>query len=133
MKSKIFRLVFLVTVLLLSMTVVLSAQAQDGQRRGGGRGDGAQRGDGRGGDRGGGGGGQARGPQAPPPPFNPTASDTEKTKDGDLKITPVNHAGVMLQFNGANIYVDPVGNYSQLPKADWIFITDIHGDHLAPD
>jgi L-ascorbate metabolism protein UlaG (beta-lactamase superfamily) len=68
--------------------------------------------------------------QAPPPPFNPTAADTEKTSAGDLKITPVNHAGAMLQIGNGVIYVDPVGNYSQLPKADAILITDIHGDHL---
>jgi L-ascorbate metabolism protein UlaG (beta-lactamase superfamily) len=70
--------------------------------------------------------------QAPAAPFKPAASDTEKTSGGDLKITPVNHAGVMLQIGGKNIYVDPVGDYSQLPKADVILITDIHGDHMAP-
>jgi L-ascorbate metabolism protein UlaG (beta-lactamase superfamily) len=73
------------------------------------------------------------GQQAPPPPFHPTASDTEKTSAGDLKITPVNHAGAMLTVGNGNIYVDPVGNYSQLPKADAILITDIHGDHLNAD
>jgi len=70
------------------------------------------------------------GQQAPPPPFQPTASDTEKTSAGDLKITPVNHAGAMLTLGTGTIYVDPVGNYSQLPKADAILVTDIHGDHL---
>lgn len=73
---------------------------------------------------------QGRGQQAPPPPFHPTASDMLKTQDGELKITPVNHAGVMLQLGNQTIYVDPVGNYSQLPKADLILITDIHGDHM---
>ena len=73
------------------------------------------------------------GQQAPPPPFHPTASDTEKTSAGDLKITPVNHAGAMLTLGTGIIYVDPVGNYSQLPKADVILITDIHGDHLNAD
>ena len=79
------------------------------------------------------GGGGQRGPQAPPPPFKPTASDTLKTNDGDLKITPVNHAGVMFQLGNGVLYVDPVGNYSELPKADAILITDIHGDHMDPD
>jgi len=80
-----------------------------------------------------GGGGGQRGPQAPPPPFKPTAADTEKTKDGDLKITPVNHAGVEFQLGTGVLYVDPVGNYSELPKADYILITDIHGDHMSAD
>jgi L-ascorbate metabolism protein UlaG (beta-lactamase superfamily) len=71
-----------------------------------------------------------RGDQPPPPPFKPTASDTERTTAGELKITPVNHAGVMLQIGGKTIYVDPVGDYSQLPKADLLLITDIHGDHM---
>ena len=53
------------------------------------------------------GGGQGRGAQAPPPPFKPTASDTEKTKDGDLKITPVNHAGVEFQL-GNGVLADCV-------------------------
>jgi L-ascorbate metabolism protein UlaG (beta-lactamase superfamily) len=75
-------------------------------------------------------GGGQRGPQTPPPPFKPTASDTLKTSDGDLKITPVNHAGVMFQLGMNTLYVDPVGNYSELPKADYILITDIHGDHM---
>ena len=79
------------------------------------------------------GGGGQRGPQAPPPPFKPTASDTLKTSDGDLKITPVNHAGVMFQLGNGVLYVDPVGNYSELPKADAILITDIHGDHMNAD
>jgi L-ascorbate metabolism protein UlaG (beta-lactamase superfamily) len=81
-------------------------------------------------DRGGGG---QRGQQAPAPPLKPTASDTLKTNDGDLKITPVNHAGVMFQLGNGVLYVDPVGNYSEMPKADDILITDIHGDHMNAD
>ncbi len=58
--------------------------------------------------------------------------DVEKTSAGDLKITPINHASLLLQFAGQAIYVDPVsqGDYSGLPKADLILITDTHGDHL---
>ncbi len=65
-------------------------------------------------------------------PFNPTASDTERTTAGDLKITPVQHASVMLEFAGKVIQVDPVGDFSRMNKpADLILITDIHGDHMS--
>lgn len=67
-----------------------------------------------------------------PAPFNPTVSDTEKTNAGDLKITPVQHASVMLEFAGKTIQVDPVGDFSRMNKpADLILITDIHGDHMS--
>jgi L-ascorbate metabolism protein UlaG (beta-lactamase superfamily) len=61
-------------------------------------------------------------------------SDTISTDSGDLRITPINHASVELEWKGRAIYVDPVspGNYAGLPKADLILITDIHGDHMDP-
>ncbi|MBI3693992.1 MAG: MBL fold metallo-hydrolase [Acidobacteria bacterium] len=60
------------------------------------------------------------------------AADTEKTAAGDLVITPIRHASLMLQFAGKVIHIDPwsQGDYSSMPRADYIFITDIHGDHL---
>ncbi|MBM3803138.1 MAG: MBL fold metallo-hydrolase [Acidimicrobiia bacterium] len=61
-------------------------------------------------------------------------SDTISTSQGPLKITPVKHASVMLEFGGKVIHVDPwsQGDYTGLPKADVIFITDVHGDHMDP-
>ena len=58
-------------------------------------------------------------------------SDVIKTSKGDLRITPINHASLMLEFGGKVIYVDPVGqgDYSGKPKADLILVTDVHGDH----
>jgi L-ascorbate metabolism protein UlaG (beta-lactamase superfamily) len=60
--------------------------------------------------------------------------DTFSTSLGELKITPVQHASVMLEVNGQVWYIDPASptDYSALPKADVILITDIHGDHLDP-
>jgi len=59
-------------------------------------------------------------------------ADTFPTSLGDLKITPVRHASVMLEIKGQVWHVDPwsQADYSSLPKADVILITDIHGDHM---
>lgn len=50
----------------------------------------------------------------------------------DIQITPIRHASLMLEAGGKVIHVDPwsQGNYENLPPADLILITDIHGDHL---
>jgi len=61
------------------------------------------------------------------------APDEFSTSAGAVKITPIQHASVMLQAGGKVLYVDPAqGTYDGLPPADYILITDIHGDHLAP-
>jgi len=60
--------------------------------------------------------------------------DIESTSLGDLKITPVTHGTALLEVNGQAWYIDPwsQGDYSALPKADVILVTDIHGDHMDP-
>jgi L-ascorbate metabolism protein UlaG (beta-lactamase superfamily) len=60
--------------------------------------------------------------------------ETFKTKAGELKITPIRHASMMIEAGGKIIHIDPwsQGNYEGLPKADIIVITDIHGDHMDP-
>ncbi len=61
-------------------------------------------------------------------------ADVISTGAGDVKITPVHHGSVMLEIGGKVWHVDPwsQGDYSSLPKADVILITDIHGDHMDP-
>ena len=62
------------------------------------------------------------------------STDSVQTAEGVLKITPVTHGSLMLEFKGKVIHVDPWsrGDYTGLPKADLILITDIHGDHMDP-
>jgi hypothetical protein len=53
-------------------------------------------------------------------------------KEG-ITITPIEHGTMVLEYNGTNIYVDPVGGKEAFNKhkaPDFIIITDIHGDHL---
>ena len=64
---------------------------------------------------------------------NIAGQDTLMAKKSDIKITPINHATMVLQCDGTVIYVDPVGGVDRFkgqPKPDLILVTDIHGDHL---
>jgi L-ascorbate metabolism protein UlaG (beta-lactamase superfamily) len=67
------------------------------------------------------------------PAFAAKAAEEFKTSAGTLKITPIQHASLMIEAGGQVVYVDPAqGSYDGLPKADVILLTDIHGDHLVP-
>ena len=61
--------------------------------------------------------------------------DTIKTSAGNLEITFIGHGTLMFAFDGKIIHMDPFGrlaDYSKLPKADMIFLTHNHRDHLDP-
>jgi L-ascorbate metabolism protein UlaG (beta-lactamase superfamily) len=54
------------------------------------------------------------------------------TDGGELTITFLGHATLMLEYQGKIIHVDPAVkkvDYGMLPKADLILITHEHGDH----
>ena len=72
---------------------------------------------------------------AAPPKAGPLVTDTFPTAVGDLTVTPIHHASLLLRVAGKAIYVDPAAedaSYEGLPKADYVFVTDIHGDHMDP-
>ena len=55
------------------------------------------------------------------------------TSAGPLRLTPIQHASLMIQAGGKVLYVDPaMGSYDGLPSADYILISHIHPDHMAP-
>lgn len=59
-------------------------------------------------------------------------AQTFQTSAGAVKITPIYHASLVIEAGGKVIYIDPAppGNFTGLPQADLILITDIHQDHM---
>lgn len=52
-----------------------------------------------------------------------------------IELVLINHGSIAVRYKGLNLYVDPVNvkgrcSYASLPKADYIFITHDHFDHL---
>ena len=65
----------------------------------------------------------------------PAQVQTLSTSAGDVRITPLFHASVLIQAGGKTIYIDPAkpAALAGLPKADLILVTHIHRDHFDPD
>jgi L-ascorbate metabolism protein UlaG (beta-lactamase superfamily) len=61
-------------------------------------------------------------------------AQTFPTSAGPVKITPIYHASTLIEAGGNTIYLDPAkpANFTGLPPADLILLTDIHGDHMDP-
>src|SRR5579862_9516253 len=61
-------------------------------------------------------------------------ADAVQTSQGPLKITPLYHGSVMLEFGGKIIHIDPwsQADYSGVPQGDLILITHTHADHMDP-
>ncbi len=55
------------------------------------------------------------------------------TKNGEIKVYPILHATMAIQYQEFTIYVDPYGGkeaFEGVPNPNLILITDIHGDHM---
>ncbi|AXT19894.1 MBL fold metallo-hydrolase [Flavobacteriaceae bacterium AU392] len=51
----------------------------------------------------------------------------------EVIINPISHGTLVLEYDNTVIYIDPVGGkdvFSKYKAADFVLITDIHGDHL---
>jgi L-ascorbate metabolism protein UlaG (beta-lactamase superfamily) len=49
------------------------------------------------------------------------------------KITPISHATAVIEFDDTIMYLDPTGEseaFADFENADYVLITDIHGDHM---
>ncbi len=60
-------------------------------------------------------------------------TDLISTSAGELCITFLGHGSLLMGFQGKNIFVDVFGevaDYSKLPKADVVFFTHEHFDHM---
>lgn len=68
---------------------------------------------------------QATTAQTRPLPF-----DSIPARGGIIKITPIIHASIQIEYRGIVILVDPISAGTYRKKADLILITHPHGDHL---
>jgi L-ascorbate metabolism protein UlaG (beta-lactamase superfamily) len=59
--------------------------------------------------------------------------ETIKTSQTTVKVIPINHGTLVLEYGDNVIYVDPVGGakaFEGQKRPTLVLITDIHGDHL---
>lgn len=54
----------------------------------------------------------------------------------EIKIIPIEHATMVLEYKNVVIYVDPVGGaekFTEQKSPSLILVTDIHGDHMSAE
>ena len=62
-----------------------------------------------------------------------TENDIAKTETSALKISPIDHATMVLEYENEVLYIDPVGGkeaFDTCKTPTMVVITDIHYDHL---
>jgi L-ascorbate metabolism protein UlaG (beta-lactamase superfamily) len=65
---------------------------------------------------------------------NILTGDHLSTPLGPITMHPINHAALVLGWNGLTIYCDPTGSatlYKNIDRADLILVTHSHGDHFS--
>jgi L-ascorbate metabolism protein UlaG (beta-lactamase superfamily) len=65
---------------------------------------------------------------------NILTGDHLSTPLGPITLHPINHAALVLGWNGLTIYCDPTGSstlYKNIDRADLILVTHSHGDHFS--
>lgn len=72
---------------------------------------------------------------APTPPIDEVLDDVEADENGlpVLKLNPVYHGSLVIEYNDQTIYVDPHGGadrYAGFANPDLVLITHTHGDHM---
>ena len=75
----------------------------------------------------------AAGCSAPPAAQADKPGDRIPAEKGEVLVFPVEHASVVLKWNGKAVFVDPVGGakkYASLPSPDVIAVTHGHFDHF---
>jgi L-ascorbate metabolism protein UlaG (beta-lactamase superfamily) len=63
-----------------------------------------------------------------------TSQNNAPAQGSGIKIKPISHASMVLEWDGEVIYTDPTGGAQAFvgqPSASIILVTDIHGDHLS--
>ena len=72
-----------------------------------------------------------------PEPLNNSLKEkivSEETASlNNITINPIEHASMVMDWDGTIIYVDPVGGkeaYANYSEPNMILLTDIHGDHM---